>query len=56
MLTDLDPPEWFTSALDQVAEVGEASVAGASIQYRARGPSGAAGVVLVHGGAAHSHW
>lgn len=56
MLADLDPPEWFTSALDQVAEVGEASVAGACIQYRAWGPSGAAGVVLVHGGAAHSRW
>lgn len=49
-------PEWFTHALAQPYDSREVEVEGARITYRAWGKSGAAPVVLVHGGAAHSGW
>jgi pimeloyl-ACP methyl ester carboxylesterase len=60
MMTDpastLDAPAWFRRALADAPEHRELTVAGAAIHYRVWGPAGAPGVVLVHGGAAHSGW
>jgi len=50
------PPDWFTTALATSAELGRAEVDGAAIAYRAWGQPGGPGIVLVHGGAAHSRW
>lgn len=49
-------PEWFATALAAPVEVGEVEVAGVPIAYRAWGAPGGDGIVLVHGGAAHSRW
>jgi pimeloyl-ACP methyl ester carboxylesterase len=50
------PPVWFTRALASPALAGGTTVAGASIAYRSWGEPGGRGIVLVHGGAAHSRW
>jgi pimeloyl-ACP methyl ester carboxylesterase len=50
------PPSWFTAAIDTPADVGATDVRGATITYRAWGERGQAGLVLVHGGAAHARW
>jgi len=52
----MPPPAWFTAALAQAPEHRDVVVAGARVAYREWGPAGAPGVVLVHGGAAHSGW
>lgn len=49
-------PEWFTTALAADVDTGAVDVGGAQIHYRAWGPAGAEGVVLVHGGGANSRW
>lgn len=49
-------PTWFLDALAVEVECGQVEVAGCSIHYRAWGPPSQDGVVLVHGGAAHSRW
>src|SRR3954451_20589113 len=49
-------PSWFTEALAQEPQHRDVVVAGARVAYRVWGPAGAPGVVLVHGGAAHSGW
>jgi len=49
-------PQWFRDALAVPADTGEIEVDGATIRFRAWGPSGRPGLVLVHGGAAHSRW
>ena len=49
-------PQWFVDALAVPFETGTVEVAGALIAYRAWGEAGLPGVVLVHGGMAHSHW
>jgi pimeloyl-ACP methyl ester carboxylesterase len=49
-------PTWFAAALAQQPERRDVVVAGARIAYRAWGSTGSPGVVLVHGGAAHSGW
>src|SRR5829696_5299659 len=49
-------PEWFVRALAAVPERRSVEVSGATIRYRAWGEPGRPGVVLVHGGAAHSGW
>lgn len=51
-----DTPTWFTDALAQSYDVGEASVDGCRISYRCWGKAGRPVVVLVHGGAAHAGW
>ncbi|AOW91687.1 alpha/beta hydrolase [Rhodococcus sp. WMMA185] len=51
-----DAPDWFTSALASPVETGRVDVAGAQVHYRAWGPTDSPGMVLVHGGAAHSRW
>jgi pimeloyl-ACP methyl ester carboxylesterase len=50
------PPAWFTNAL--AAPVAERTTVhdGVSIAYRMWGGPAGRGVVLVHGGAAHSRW
>jgi pimeloyl-ACP methyl ester carboxylesterase len=49
-------PRWFVDALATEPDVGCLEVDGARIAYRAWGPAGGDGVVLVHGGAAHARW
>ena len=49
-------PGWFDRALSAPVETGRVDVAGAEVTYRAWGPVGAPGLVLIHGGAAHSRW
>jgi len=51
-----DPPSWFTAALAAPAETDEVKVEGVPVAYRAWGDPGVTGLVLVHGGAAHSRW
>jgi pimeloyl-ACP methyl ester carboxylesterase len=48
-------PEWFQAALATQAETGSAVIAGARIAFRCWGPPGP-GIVLIHGGGAHSRW
>lgn len=50
-------PEWFEQALACRPEVAGVVASGADINYRAWGPVEAnAGIVLIHGGAAHARW
>jgi pimeloyl-ACP methyl ester carboxylesterase len=49
-------PDWFTRALATGPEHRDVDVDGARIHYRAWGEPGRPGLVLVHGGAAHSGW
>ncbi|MEU5842119.1 alpha/beta hydrolase [Rhodococcus sp. NPDC047139] len=56
MSTDGSAPRWFVDALAAPVETGKVEVAGATIAYRAWGEAGAEGVVLIHGGMAHSGW
>jgi pimeloyl-ACP methyl ester carboxylesterase len=49
-------PSWFTRALAQSPEHRDVDVAGVRIHYRAWGDPALPGLVLVHGGAAHSGW
>ncbi|MFC4604659.1 alpha/beta fold hydrolase [Rhodococcus kronopolitis] len=51
-----DAPTWFTEALAAPTSTGAVVVEGAQIRFRAWGQAGAPGLVLVHGGAAHSRW
>jgi pimeloyl-ACP methyl ester carboxylesterase len=51
-----EAPSWFVDALATEPEPGSFELDGASIAYRAWGPAGGDGVVLVHGGAAHARW
>src|SRR5690606_6171037 len=50
------PPQWFTTALATPAEQASTTVDGAAIAYRSWGSGAERGLVLVHGGAAHSWW
>lgn len=49
-------PGWFADALAEAPEHREAEVAGGAIHLRCWGRPGTPGVVLVHGGSAHSGW
>lgn len=49
-------PQWFVDALATPVETGRTEVDGVSIAFRAWGEAGRPGVVLVHGGMAHSRW
>jgi pimeloyl-ACP methyl ester carboxylesterase len=49
-------PGWFRRALAQAPEHRDVEVDGARIHYRAWGAPGRPGLLLVHGGAAHSGW
>ena len=50
------PPAWFTAALATPVTQRTTTVDGAAIAYRTWGQPGGRGIVLVHGGAAHSRW
>ena len=50
------PPAWFTAALATQVTQRTTMVDGAAIAYRTWGEPGGRGIVLVHGGAAHSRW
>jgi pimeloyl-ACP methyl ester carboxylesterase len=49
-------PAWFTAAIDHQPEHRDVEVDGARVHFRCWGKPGTAGVVLVHGGSAHSGW
>lgn len=49
-------PGWFTGAIAELPEHREVEVTGGAIHLRCWGRIGTAGVVLVHGGSAHSGW
>jgi pimeloyl-ACP methyl ester carboxylesterase len=49
-------PTWFSAALADAPQERLATFEGAAISYRAWGQPGDRGIVLVHGGAAHSRW
>lgn len=49
-------PQWFTKAVADLPEHREVEVAGGLVHLRCWGRAGAPGVVLVHGGSAHSGW
>jgi pimeloyl-ACP methyl ester carboxylesterase len=49
-------PAWFLRALAATPEHRDVDVEGARVHYRAWGEPGLPGLVLVHGGAAHSGW
>jgi pimeloyl-ACP methyl ester carboxylesterase len=51
-----EAPAWFREALATEPDLGSVELDGARIAYRAWGPIGGDGVVLVHGGAAHARW
>jgi pimeloyl-ACP methyl ester carboxylesterase len=51
-----EAPPWFTAAISQLPEHHETVVDGVRIHYRAWGDPSLPGLVLVHGGAAHSGW
>jgi pimeloyl-ACP methyl ester carboxylesterase len=51
-----EPPRWFTAAMNAPVKQAEVDVGGTPISYRAWGDRGDAGIVLVHGGAAHARW
>jgi len=49
-------PDWFTEALAREGAPRTTDVDGKTIAYRVWGEGGGGSVVLLHGGAAHSHW
>src|SRR3954447_25929330 len=51
-----DAPAWFSRALAAAPEHREVEVDGTPVHYRVWGRPGAPGLMLVHGGAAHSGW
>lgn len=53
---DTEQPTWFSEAIAHTPERHDTVVAGRRIHYRSWGDPGLAGLVLVHGGAAHSGW
>ena len=50
------PPAWFTEALAAPVTERVASQDGVPVAYRMWGAPGGRGIVLVHGGGAHSRW
>jgi pimeloyl-ACP methyl ester carboxylesterase len=50
------PPAWYTAALAAPVTQLTTMVEGVPIAYRAWGEPAGRGIVLVHGGAAHSRW
>lgn len=49
-------PDWFTWALSEPVETGQMEVDGCPIAFRRWGDTSLPGLLLVHGGAAHSRW
>lgn len=53
---DLAVPDWFTKAIAQQPEHVDVPVLGANVHARVWGDRARPGLVLVHGGSAHSGW
>jgi pimeloyl-ACP methyl ester carboxylesterase len=51
-----ETPRWFHAALADAPEHADTTVDGAKVHLRCWGAAGRPGLVLVHGGAAHSGW
>jgi pimeloyl-ACP methyl ester carboxylesterase len=51
-----EAPQWFVNAVARRPDEAVVEVAGCPIHYLRWGEPGGAGVVLLHGGAAHAHW
>lgn len=51
-----EAPEWFTAAIAQAPEHVDVTVLGAKVHARVWGDRARQGLVLVHGGSAHSGW
>ena len=49
-------PDWFVEALAAAPEHRDVEVEGARVHYRVWGEESLPGLVLIHGGAAHSGW
>ena len=56
MTASAEAPDWFTRALAEPVAERTVTVAGTPIAYRQFGDASQAGLVLVHGGAAHARW
>jgi pimeloyl-ACP methyl ester carboxylesterase len=52
----MSAPAWFEAALADAPEHRDVEVEGTPVHYRVWGEAGRPGLVLVHGGAAHSGW
>src|SRR5690349_7020121 len=52
----MSAPRWFVEAIEKRPQRHSVIAEGASISYRVWGEPGRPGLVLVHGGAAHSGW
>ncbi len=50
------PPRWFSDAIEKSASAHSITVNGRTIAFRIWGEGAGRSVVLLHGGAAHSHW
>ena len=49
-------PSWFSEAIANVPQMRSIEVDGLRIAYRVWGDESLPGLILVHGGAAHSGW
>jgi pimeloyl-ACP methyl ester carboxylesterase len=54
--SEIRRPDWFTAAQAREPREGLTTVEGTAIAYRAWGDPADRGIVLVHGGGAHSRW
>jgi pimeloyl-ACP methyl ester carboxylesterase len=52
----MDAPKWFRDAITSAGTSSTVDVDGCAIHYRTWGDRQNPGVLLVHGGAAHTHW
>jgi pimeloyl-ACP methyl ester carboxylesterase len=52
----VEAPDWFRRAISTPYAEHTIEVSGCSVRYFQWGDRGSPGLVLVHGGAAHSHW
>jgi len=52
----IERPQWFVEAIENKPTDCVVDVAGCPIHYLKWGATGRAGIVFVHGGAAHAHW
>jgi pimeloyl-ACP methyl ester carboxylesterase len=52
----MDAPKWFIDAISAAGTSSVTEVNGCKVAYRTWGERDNPGLVLVHGGAAHSHW
>lgn len=55
-MTIRDAPDWFRDALRAQVETGTVQVSGCDIAFRRWGDPSLPGLILVHGGGAHSGW